>query len=200
MKKIVRLTENDLVRLVKRVIKEQSGSRRLEYYKDLIGDVIGDDEDYVDWGVPREKYPSGVFNIILKHAYSEGDLTDDELEELHDYANKVYSSIIRSDSVKHYTPDEAYFFRIVKPKLIQNGFVETQNAIKKKLNREFELVYGEYPNDVHVEWHWHLPGWKQYTVYIGFGNKEKNFKLSDNSSENESVANNAVKYALSLKK
>ena len=203
------ITESELVKLVKRAIKEQSGNedlktehernmRDLEFFKELI-DHISDVNDWDEMNIPSEKIPPNIFDNVLKYVYSHGKLTDDEIEELHDYTNKAYSKLIRNDSVKHFTPDEAYFFRIVKPKLMQNGFVQSEGATNDRFNRKFELVYGEYPNDVHIRWIWDFPE-KDYMVYIGFFKKVKHFILSNNSSENESVANNAVKYALSLKK
>jgi hypothetical protein len=88
MKNKVRLTESDLIELVKRAINEQSYEESafeehmgtIDHIANQFYDEITEDE--LDFLLNQIEYE-------LDSAERGGELTDDELEEIYDYANDV---------------------------------------------------------------------------------------------------------------
>ncbi len=80
MKKIVRLTENDLTRIVKKVIKEQS----LPKYNQ---DEIGDDDEYYGYFDDNEK----IHRMIYKGDTNFDDYDEDVFDTWDDYSDSKYS-------------------------------------------------------------------------------------------------------------
>ena len=88
MKKTIRLTESDLINLVQKIVKEQSYDESA--FEEHIGtiDHIANHfnnettEDELDFMLTQIEYE-------LDSAVRGGELTDDELEELYDYANDI---------------------------------------------------------------------------------------------------------------
>jgi hypothetical protein len=88
MKNKVRLTESDLIELVKRAINEQSYEESafeehmgtIDHIANQFYDEITEDE--LDFLLTQIEYE-------LDSAERGGELTDDELEEIYDYANDV---------------------------------------------------------------------------------------------------------------
>jgi hypothetical protein len=88
MKKTIRLTESDLINLVQRIVKEQSyDESAFEEHMGTIEHIANHfnnetTEDELDFMLTQIEYE-------LDSAVRGGELTDDELEELHDYANDI---------------------------------------------------------------------------------------------------------------
>jgi hypothetical protein len=88
MKNKVRLTESDLIELIKRAINEQSyGETAFEEHMGTIDHIANQfydeiTEDELDFLLNQIEYE-------LDSAERGGELTDDELEEIYDYANDV---------------------------------------------------------------------------------------------------------------
>jgi ribosomal protein S13 len=88
MKRKLRLTESDLVNLVGKIIEEQSHDESaFEEHMGTIDHIAnhfnnGTTEDELDFMLTQIEYE-------LDSAVRGGELTDDELEELHDYANDI---------------------------------------------------------------------------------------------------------------
>jgi hypothetical protein len=88
MKKTIRLTESDLINLVQRIVKEQSyDESAFEEHMGTIDHIANHfnnetTEDELDFMLTQIEYE-------LDSAVRGGELTDDELEELHDYANDI---------------------------------------------------------------------------------------------------------------
>ena len=88
MKKTVRLTETDLINLVRRIVKEQSYEESafdehmgtIEHIANHFNNETTEDE--LDFMLTQIEYE-------LDSAVRGGELTDDELEELYDYANDI---------------------------------------------------------------------------------------------------------------
>jgi len=92
MKKIVKLTENDLTRIVKRVIKENDNkmSHDPSYkYFDEIDDIL----NYVmmdnEMTLKNIELTIDEISDIMSIANSDEDLSDDELDEIISYAGQV---------------------------------------------------------------------------------------------------------------
>jgi hypothetical protein len=88
MKNKVRLTESDLIELIKRAINEQSyGETAFEEHMGTIDHIANQfydeiTEDELDFLLTQIEYE-------LDSAERGGELTDDELEEIYNYANDV---------------------------------------------------------------------------------------------------------------
>ena len=88
MKNRLRLTESDLIELIKRAINEQSyGETAFEEHMGTIDHIANQfydeiTEDELDFLLTQIEYE-------LDSAERGGELTDDELEEIYDYANDV---------------------------------------------------------------------------------------------------------------
>jgi hypothetical protein len=92
MKKVITLTENDLTRIVKRVIKENDNEMNhnpsYEYFME-IDDIL----NYVMMG--NEMTPKDIelaideIADIMSRANSDEDLSDDELDDIMHYADEV---------------------------------------------------------------------------------------------------------------
>jgi hypothetical protein len=88
MKKTIRLTETDLINLVRRIVKEQSYEESafdehmgtIEHIANHFNNETTEDE--LDFMLTQIEYE-------LDSAVRGGELTDDELEELYDYANDI---------------------------------------------------------------------------------------------------------------
>ena len=88
MKKTIRLTESDLINLVQKIVKEQSyDESAFEEHMGTIDHIANHfnnetTEDELDFMLTQIEYE-------LDSAERGGELTDDELEELYDYANEI---------------------------------------------------------------------------------------------------------------
>ena len=87
MKKTIRLTESDLIDLVKKIVKEQEEENSLQEYMDNLDHIANEfhrdiTEEELDFIFKEIEY-------MLDSAVKEGELSDDELEELHDYASDL---------------------------------------------------------------------------------------------------------------
>lgn len=96
MKKIIRLTESDLTKIVRRVIKEQESNDVVEKYMSLMDYFVG----HYHIGIKENEMETLIENIqdIVLNASRDNDLSDDELHELYEYA----------DSLTTYIYDEFY--------------------------------------------------------------------------------------------
>jgi hypothetical protein len=88
MKKTIRLTESDLINLVQKIVKEQSyDESAFEEHMGTIDHIANHfnhetTEDELDFMLTQIEYE-------LDSAVRGGELSDDELEELYDYANDI---------------------------------------------------------------------------------------------------------------
>ena len=88
MKKTIRLTETNLINLVRRIVKEQSYEESaFDEHMGTIEHIANDfnnetTEDELDFMLTQ-------IEDELDFAVRGGELTDDELEELYDYANDI---------------------------------------------------------------------------------------------------------------
>ena len=87
MKKAIRLTESDLINLVQKIVKEQEEGNSFEEYMDNLDHIANEfhrniTEEELDLILTEMEY-------MLESAVKEDELSDDELEELHEYANDL---------------------------------------------------------------------------------------------------------------
>jgi hypothetical protein len=87
MKKTIRLTESDLINLVQKIVKEQEEGNSFEEYMDNLDHIANEfhrniTEEELDLILTEMEY-------MLESAVEEDELSDDELEELHEYANDL---------------------------------------------------------------------------------------------------------------
>ena len=98
MKKIITLTESDLINLVKRIVKEQQ-----EPHSDVLEDYIYELEQiyqntfapHHDDGVTEEDidYADDAVGQVLNHAENDENLSDEDFDELYRMAQELLSDI-----------------------------------------------------------------------------------------------------------
>ena len=93
------------------------------------------------------------------------------------------------------TPDFDHYNKIVKPQLLSAGFKDDYDKNMQQYGTENSLSYGGHNGGVNVLWN-RIKG--VYTVYVGNNKGLKTFQLGQNDPK--LVANDVIKYALSLKK
>lgn len=92
------------------------------------------------------------------------------------------------------TPELKHYNTIVKPQLLKAGFKDSYEKVMEPYGTENSMVYGNHNTGVNVVWN-RKKG--MYSVYVGNDKGLKTFQLGQNDPR--LVANNVVKYALSLK-
>ena len=93
MKKIIRLTESELVRLVKKAIKEQE-ENDFDFYMEELGEYA----NKVQWDGYRPKgkemkYFIGEIVEIVRKAKENSGLTEDEISKIEDFADDIISEL-----------------------------------------------------------------------------------------------------------
>ena len=93
MKKIVRLTESDLARIVKRVIKENEGNG-FDFYMEELGEFV----NKLDWegldveGEEMEYFVDEIYQIV-HNAKQDGNLSKDEISRIEGFAMNIVSRL-----------------------------------------------------------------------------------------------------------
>ena len=89
MKKITRITESDITRLVKKIVNEQrrEDDPTEDYFKviDMVANHAMDEEDDLD---EIERCINEIYQV-MNEAYQDDDLTDEQADEIIDYAKEV---------------------------------------------------------------------------------------------------------------
>jgi hypothetical protein len=128
-----------------------------------------------------------------------------ELEPLQESINRIikrFKKTISEQEVGGYkegqgeklTPELKHFNTIVKPQLSNSGFKHVYEKVMEPYGTENSMVYGNHNTGVNVVWD-RKKG--VYSVYVGNNKELKTFSLGPNDPR--LVANNVVKYAISLK-
>jgi hypothetical protein len=91
MKKIVRLTESDLRKLVKKLAKEQMEDPTEDYFKiiDMVGNHAMQEEDDLD---EVEKCINEIYKI-MEEAYRDENLSDEQADEIINYGGEVVKEL-----------------------------------------------------------------------------------------------------------
>jgi hypothetical protein len=93
MKKIVRLTESDLTRIVKRVIKEQEENNFMFYMEELSEFANQLDWDGLDIeGEEMEYFVDEIYQIV-HNAKQDSNLTEDEISQIEGFAMDIVSRL-----------------------------------------------------------------------------------------------------------
>ena len=93
MKKIVRLTESDLTKIVKRVIKENE-ENRFDFYMEELAEYA----NKLEWegldieGEEMEYFVDEIYQIV-HNAKQDGNLSKDELSHIEGYAMNIISRL-----------------------------------------------------------------------------------------------------------
>jgi hypothetical protein len=91
-----------------------------------------------------------------------------------------------------------HYNKIVKPQLLAAGFKDAYDKGLEQYGTSNSLVYGDHNTGVNVLWNKSKNGPWSYVVWVGNKGK-KEFPLGG-TNNSKTVADNVVKYALSLKK
>ena len=93
MKKIIRLTESDLTRIVKRVIEEQEENDFMVYMEDLAEYANKLDWDGLDIeGEEMEYFVDEIYQIVY-NAKQDENLTDEEISQIEGFAAGIVSRL-----------------------------------------------------------------------------------------------------------
>ena len=93
MKKIVRLTESDLTKIVKRVIKENE-ENRFDFYMEELAEYA----NKLEWegldieGEEMEYFVDEIYQIV-HNAKQDGNLSKDEISHIEGYAMNIISRL-----------------------------------------------------------------------------------------------------------
>ena len=93
MKKIIRLTETDLARIVKRVIKENE-ENRFDFYMEELSEFA----NKLDWdgldieGEEMEYFVDGIYQIV-HNAKQDDNLSKDEISQIEGFAIGIVSRL-----------------------------------------------------------------------------------------------------------
>lgn len=92
-----------------------------------------------------------------------------------------------------------HYNNIVKPQLLKSGFKDDYDKNMEEYGTENLLTYGGHNHGVNVLWHKPRNG-KEWSYIVWKGNNvgSKSFPIGG-TNDSKMVANNVVKYALSLK-
>ena len=93
MKKIVRLTESDLTRIVKRVIKEQEENNFMFYMEELgeLNNKLGWDGLDIE-GEEMEYFVDEIYQIV-HNAKQDSNLSEDEISQIEEFAMDIVSRL-----------------------------------------------------------------------------------------------------------
>ena len=93
MKKITRITESDITRLVKKIVNEQrrEDDPTEDYFKviDMVANHAMDEEDDLD---EIERCINEIYKV-MDEAYQDDDLTDEQADDIIDYATEVVKEL-----------------------------------------------------------------------------------------------------------
>jgi hypothetical protein len=141
---------------------------------------------------------STLVEKLIKEGMSEKTLvkfTDKQLLELSErMLNEQEVGGYKEGPGEKLTPELKHYNTIVKPQLSKAGFKDSYDKVMEPYGTENSMVYGNHNTGVNVVWD-RKKG--VYTVYVGNNKGLKTFSLGPNDPK--LVANNVVKYALSLK-
>lgn len=93
MKKVTRLTEGDLTRIVKRVIKENE-ENSFDFYMEELGEFV----NKLDWegldveGEEMEYFVDEIYQIV-HNAKQDGNLSKDEISQIEGFAMGIVSQL-----------------------------------------------------------------------------------------------------------
>jgi hypothetical protein len=86
-KKIIKLTESDLMRLVKRVIKEREERPLVDEYIKMIDDIV----DYHSDGQYNDMIDD--LNDLLDTVEDDNDLSDEDVDEIYEYYDSIITGL-----------------------------------------------------------------------------------------------------------
>jgi hypothetical protein len=93
MKKITRITESDITRLVKKIVNEQrrEDDPTEDYFNviDIVANHAMDEEDDLD---EIERCINEIYKV-MHEAYQDDDLTDEQADDIIDYAKEVVKEL-----------------------------------------------------------------------------------------------------------
>ena len=93
MKKVIKLTESDLTKIVKRVIKEQEENNFMFYMEELgeLNNKLGWDGLDIE-GEEMEYFVDEIYQIV-HNAKQDSNLTEDEISQIEGFAMDIVSRL-----------------------------------------------------------------------------------------------------------
>jgi len=141
---------------------------------------------------------SELVKMLISEGMSEKTLvnfSDKQLSDLHErMLGEQEVGGFKEGPGEKLTPELKHYNTIVKPQLLKAGFKDSYEKVMEPYGTENSMVYGDHNTGVNVVWD-RKKGF--YSVYVGNNKGLKTFQLGSNDPK--LVANNVVKYALSLK-
>ena len=149
MKKIIRLTESDLARIVKRTIREMDEP---DYTADDAMAEIGSYIDMVGCSEGRSRLLDDLSRMVDE---AERELSEEEFDKLSDYVydleREIYENCSDEDEDEEESLYESNITRIVKRVINESKKEPFRSAILKMSKDELKDVYGEL--EVKGEYH-----------------------------------------------
>ena len=139
-----------------------------------------------------------IVSQLIKEGFSEKTLVRFSDKQLNNLAERMLTEQevggYKEGPGEKLTPELKHYNTIVKPQLSKAGFKDSYDKVMEPYGTENSMVYGNHNTGVNVVWD-RKKG--VYYVYVANNKGLKTFSLGPNDPK--LVANNVVKYALSLK-
>ena len=141
MKKVIRLTESDLARIVKRTIREMDES---DYTAD---DAIAEIGSYIDMMGCSEGRSRLLDDLNRMVDEAERELSEEEFDKLSDYVydleGEIYENCSDEDEDEEESLYESNITRVVKQVISESKKKPSKSEILKMSKDELKDVYGE---------------------------------------------------------
>lgn len=141
MKKIIRLTESDLARIVKRTIREMD---EYDYTADDAMDEIGSYIDMVGCSEGRSRLLDDLSRMVDE---AQRELSEEEFDKLLDYVydleRDIYENCSDEDEDEEESLYESNITRVVKQVISESKKNPSKSEILKMSKDELKDVYGE---------------------------------------------------------
>ncbi len=108
MKKIVRLTESDLTRIVRRIIKESESDSDRDYDLLSLSQLKKEFNDIITQAKDKDEYEDDAYDFINTFNEDMENLSNEEYEEFNDYIGRLEKKYNYVSDFEPYKKEEDY--------------------------------------------------------------------------------------------